>query len=263
MSNDIKFYSQQTIDSWDEAATIHKDINIDLLNQVNDPSYNHLNSQLNTLFDHYDVKGKSVVQVCCNNAIDLISVRNKGAGRCLGIDGSAEFLKQAKQFSNIAQHSDIEFLCRNIYELPNDVNNQFDIVFITVGVLYWMPDLSRFLSVCSGLLKSGGRLLIEEIHPIVNMYEEGEPSHLAYSYFDKTPYKDETGLDYFTYKDYKAKANYWFNHTLSDILSGALQANLKLDHFEELPDNLGNVCGDLEQLPFNPPLSMTLGFIKS
>jgi SAM-dependent methyltransferase len=263
MEKTTEFYTQQTISSWDEAASIHKKINFDLATKINNPSYSNLDSNLNSLFDNQNVANKSVAQVCCNNGVDLISVKNKGAGRCVGIDGSTEFIKQANELSKIAGHNDMEFICSDIYALPNEYHKQFDLVFITVGVLYWMPDLIKFLNVCSALLKQGGHLLIEEIHPITNMYEEGDPSFLKYSYFDKTPYKDETGLDYFTNQTYKAKANYWFNHTLSDIFSGALSADLVLEHFKELPDNLGNVCEDLEMLQYNPPLSMNLVYVKA
>lgn len=125
-----------------------------------------------------------------------------------------------------------------------------------------MPDINRFLSVCSQLLKAGGHLLIEEIHPIVNMYEEGAPSYIQNSYFDKTPCKDETGLDYFTNQTYKAKPNYWFSHKLSDILNGALATNLFLKRFDELSHNTGNYCADLETIDSNPPLTMHLVFEK-
>ena len=262
MEPNTKYYTQQTIASWDEAASIHKEINTELFQQVQDPSFNHLNASFNTLVDQYGVGDKSVAQICCNNGIDLISIKNKGAARCVGIDGSAEFIKQAKEFSTLAGHDDMEFISSDVYDLPADYQNQFDIVFITVGVLYWMPDIKRFLSVCSDILKPGGYFLIEEIHPIVNMYEEGDTSALAYSYFNKTPCKDETGLDYFTNKTYKAKANYWFDHTLADILNGAIEANLELRYFNELPNNLGNVCGDLEAIECNPPLTMNMVFTK-
>lgn len=262
MSHDTEFYTEQTIASWDEAADIHSNINFDLLEQVSHASYNHLNPVFNTLIDDYGVKNKSIAQVCCNNGIDLISIKNKGAERCVGIDGSAEFIKQANILSQAANHQDIEYLCSDIYSVPNEYHLKFDLVFITVGVLYWMPDINRFLSVCSQLLKTGGHLLIEEIHPIVNMYEEGAPSYIQNSYFENTPCKDESGLDYFTNQTYKGKPNYWFSHKLSDILNGALATNLSLKRFDELSYNTGNYCADLETIDSNPPLTMHLVFEK-
>ncbi len=262
MSKNTKYYTQKTLEAWDEAAPIHASINTSLKNDVANPAYNNLNPDFDAVVTGADVKNKSVVQICCNNGIDLLSVKKKGAGRCLGIDGSKPFIDQAVDLVNAAGHPDIEFYHTDIYDLPDTFNNTFDVALVTVGVLGWMPDLACFMEICGSLLKPGGQLLVEELHPILNMYEEGEPSYLDESYFRTEPFVESDGLDYFSYQKYDGKENYTFPHSLSDILMAAISNNLQLVHIKELPYNVGNFCADLEHADHNPSLGINLAWRK-
>ncbi len=262
MSDRSEFYTSRTIASWDEVAPRHEKINSTLVCDVSNHKYNNLNPDFNDLIDKYGVHNKSVVQICCNNGIDLLSIKNKGAGQCLGIDGSEAFIKQAVKLAKIAGQNDIEFCCSDIYKLPDRFLSSFDLAVITVGVLGWMPDIQRFMEVCSSLLMPGGTLLMEELHPILGMYEEGNPPSIDYSYFNSEPFKDTNGLDYFTFEKYDAKENYSFHHSLTDILMSAISSNLQLDHVNELKYNIGNYCADLEFAHNNPPLGINLAWSK-
>lgn len=255
-------FTKKTLASWDEAAPRHASINSSLTIDVTDPGFNNLNPDFNALIDSCGVAHKSVVQVCCNNGIDLLSIKNKGADRCLGIDGSKLFIEQARGYAKAAGHPDIEFCCSDIYDLPDEYKNSFDVAIITVGVITWMPDIQKFMEICSSLLVPGGLLLIEELHPILGMYEEGNPSTIECSYFNTEPFIDTNGLDYFNYEKYDAKENYSFHHSLSDILMSAIANNLKLEHVQELNYNVGNFCADLEFSKNNPPLGIILSWRK-
>lgn len=262
MAKNTEFYTQKTIASWDEAAPIHESINSSLAGKVTVPDFNNLNPDFDTLVEAYGVRDKSVVQICCNNGIDLLSVRNKGAGRCLGIDGSKAFIDQATILAETAGHPDIEFCCSDIYELPDKYRYTFEVAMTTVGVLGWMPDINHFMRICSSLLTPGGILLMEELHPILAMYEEGDPPFIDNSYFNTEPFRDTNGLDYFTYKKYEAKENFFFHHSLADIFMSAIASNLQLEHVKEISYNIGNYCADLENSKTNPPLGINLGWRK-
>ena len=263
MSNSPEYYTKRNIAAWDEVAPKHESINSNLSEDVKSEKFNNLNPDFNSLLDAYGVENKSVVQICCNNGIDLLSVKKKGASRCLGVDGSNAFIDQAIMLAKSADQMDMEYLCCDIYELPVEYHSSFDIVMITVGVLNWMPDLSKFMKICSSLISPGGCLLMEEAHPILGMYEEGSPSFLDSSYFNKEPFRDTDGLDYFTYKKYDAKENFWFHHTLEDILMSAKSNKLGLEHIKELDYNISNFCADLENVDNNPPLGINLAWRKS
>jgi ubiquinone/menaquinone biosynthesis C-methylase UbiE len=263
MADRDDYYRQRTIASWDEAAPVHAAINTSLHTDVASPDFNSLNPDFNDLVDAYGVSGKAAVQICCNNGIDLLSLRKKGAGRCLGIDGSSAFLEHAADLARSAGHPDIEFHCSDVHQLPDKFHHSFEIAITTVGVLGWMPDIERFMGVCASLLGPGGVLLVEELHPILGMYEEGKPSTLDYSYFNTEPFVDANGLDYFTYKKYDAIENYSFHHSLSDVLMAAIASGLQLEHVKELSYNIGNFCADLEFVDNNPPLGINFAWRKA
>lgn len=259
---DNKFYTEQTLKSWDQAADIHAQQNTGLASEVAKPDFNALHQELDRLVSAQDLTGASVVQICCNNGKDLLSVKNKGAGYCLGIDGSQNFIAQAKTLSRHPHYADVRFETHNVYAIPQHHNGTFDFALITVGVLNWMPDLPAFFSVCSQLLKSGGTLLVEDIHPVLNMYEEGTPSHVAYSYFHREAQKDTGGLDYFSGEKYHAEPNYYFQHTVGDILTAAIGGGLQLQTFEESGRNIGNFCGDLAETSHPPPMAFIASWKK-
>src|SRR5690606_40582309 len=43
-----------------------------------------------------------------------------------------------------------------VYDLPNQLGGQFDIVFTSYGTIGWLPDLDRWGAVVSHFLKPGG-----------------------------------------------------------------------------------------------------------
>ena len=90
------------------------------------------------------VDGAKLVQIGCNNGREILSTFSLGARQGLGLDQSQQFLQQAQTLQAISGHN-CQFLCSDIYALPNDIEQDFDIALITIGVLNWMPDLTRFL----------------------------------------------------------------------------------------------------------------------
>ncbi|WP_299597441.1 bifunctional 2-polyprenyl-6-hydroxyphenol methylase/3-demethylubiquinol 3-O-methyltransferase UbiG [uncultured Microbulbifer sp.] len=257
-----KFYTEQTLESWNQVAEIHQRRNPELLKKASASDFNALEVEFNRLVDAQNLDSASVVQVCCNNGKDLLSIKNKGAGYCLGIDGSDKFIEQARALSQHPHYTNVQFETYNIYEIPERHYERFDFAVVTVGVVNWMPDLPRFFEICNRLLKPGGALLMEEIHPVLNMYQEGSPSKIAYSYFNREAQLDTDGLDYFSGEKYDAEPNYYFQHTLGDILTAAIASGLHLQTFEESASNIGNYCKDLADAPHSLPMAFIASWRK-
>ncbi|MDH3691735.1 MAG: class I SAM-dependent methyltransferase, partial [Gammaproteobacteria bacterium] len=250
-------YTAANREAWDEVAPIHKKLNHDqLLDGFATKGYNTLEAHCTERLSEIGLVGKSVAQLCCNNGRELLSVKNMGADYCVGFDASSEFIDQAGELANVAGHKDVEFVVTDIYDIDSSFFERFDIVMVTIGVLGWMPDLSAFLEIASKLLKGGGHMFIEETHPVLMMYEEGEgdaPSYLAYSYFHDEPWRETSGLDYYGRTKYESKPNYSFQHTLSDIFMAAIENGFVLKHFRELAYDISNFCSDLENTSATPP----------
>ncbi|WP_407572639.1 class I SAM-dependent methyltransferase [Deinococcus altitudinis] len=258
-------YTEANRLAWNEAARVHAAQNFaHLLEKFSVPGSSVLHKpheleRLGPLAFH----GQAVAQVCCNNGRELISIRNLGAGRCVGFDISDEFIVQAREL-NAAAHQDCEFVRSDAYAIPEKYRGNFGLVYLTVGALGWMPDLPSFIQVLVGLLQPGGALLIYEMHPFldmldpINQADPANPLELRHSYFKPDPFVDTGGLDYYSHQEYKSRPQYWFHHKLSDILGAVLGAGLVLKAFDEYPHDISAVFEHLETLPVKGPMCYIL-----
>ena len=249
--------------AWNEAASRHAARNnAQLFEAFRDPDYITFEDDILETLKQVDVRGKSIVHLCCNNGRETLSLRNMGAAHCVGIDAAEEFLAHGREMIRIAgAEKQVELIQSDVYDLPEHLLGSFDIVLITIGVISWMPDLKRFFGVIQGLLKHGGQLVMEEMHPILFMYDESPETGLSSihtSYFSKEIWEDTSGLDYYGHEIYDAKPNYSFMHRLDEILMAGIGNGLKLSSFKELDYDISNFCSDLEDSPTKPPLGFVM-----
>jgi SAM-dependent methyltransferase len=256
-------YTEANRIAWNEAAPRHAAHNNEaLFAAVRNPSYVSFEGEILDTLQALGVAGRHVIQLGCNNARETLSLRNLGAARCVGVDASAEFLAHGRELLRIAgAGAEVELLEADIYELPSACRGAFDLVLVTIGVIGWMPELDAFFEVVAGLLKPGGQLVMEEMHPVLLMYEEdtgGGPSAPRHSYFGGQVWEESSGLDYYGREIYDSAPNYSFMHRLDQILMAGINAGLRLRRFTELDHDISNFCSDLEHSPVRPPLGMVL-----
>ncbi len=223
--------------AWDASATLHGSGQgwERLVADLARPDFSTLDATLTEHLQAIPLKDRTVVQVGCNNGRELLSVCSLGARSGLGIDQSAEFLKQAEKLGAIAVR-DVTFLRADIYALPDDVPKGFDIALITIGVLNWMPDLPRFFAIVADLLGPAGTLLIYETHPVLDMFDpkSSDPMTLADSYFRRHPHVSDEAIVY-DGSEGSGTTSYWFPHTIGDILNACIDAGFVIDRFSEYP----------------------------
>lgn len=259
--SDREKYVASNKKAWNEAAGRHAAHNqARLREQFGKGGYNCLADDVIAMLERVGVTGRSAVQIACNNGRDLLSLKNMGAGKCLGIDQADTFLAQARELAEVAgRDGDVSFLAADVYALPTDLHERFDILMTTIGVLAWMPDLEGFFKAVSGLMVPGGHWVMEEMHPVLMMYEPdgtGGPSRLVHSYFRTEPFEETTGLDYYGHEQYASKPNYSFTHKMSDIVNAGLKVGLELQHMHEVGHNISNFCADLEHAEARPPMGL-------
>jgi tRNA (mo5U34)-methyltransferase len=80
-----------------------------------------------------DLNGASVLDIGCNGGFYSIQMKQRGAGRVLGIDVDDRYLNQGR-FAAATLGYDIEFEKRSVYEI-DQIEGQFDYVFF-MGVFY-------------------------------------------------------------------------------------------------------------------------------
>ena len=115
-----------------------------------------------------EVSGKTLLHLQCHFGLDTMSWARLGA-KPTGVDFSDAAIDLARSL-NDELGLGVRFIHSNIYDLPGVLDEQFDIVFTSYGVLCWLPDLDDWARVASNHLKPGGVFYIAEFHPLMGTY---------------------------------------------------------------------------------------------
>src|SRR6187551_1118010 len=117
-----------------------------------------------------DVAGKSILHLQCHFGQDTLSLARLGA-KVTGVDLSDVAITEARKLARELGLS-TDFICCNVYDLPQQLEQQFDVVFTSYGAIGWLPDLDRWAQIVRRFLKPGGRLVLVEFHPFVWMFDD-------------------------------------------------------------------------------------------
>lgn len=184
-----------------------------------------------------DVDGKSLLHLQCHFGLDTLSWARRGA-KVTGVDFSHEAVTRARTLATeVALEAD--FIECNVYDLAQHLDQQFDIVFTTTGVLGWLPEVVPWARLAAQFLKPGGTLFVADVHPVVSIFDETAETgvyRMNFPYFERTEpqrYK-ESGCYAEPGVDIQTDACYW-NHGIGEIVSAVLGAGLTLQSFREYP----------------------------
>ena len=114
------------------------------------------------------VAGKSLLHLQCHFGMDTMSWSRLGA-RATGVDFSNAAIELARGL-NAELGLDTRFICSNVYDLPEALDEQFDVVYTASGVLVWLPDLTAWAEVAARFLKPGGTFYLFEGHPLCHIF---------------------------------------------------------------------------------------------
>ena len=177
-----------------------------------------------------NIEGKKILNLQCHFGQDSISLSRMGA-KVTGVDLSDKAIDEAKILAEKCG-TDIQFICCDVYSLPEILQETFDIVFTTYGTIGWLPDLQKWAHVINHFLKPNGEFCFVEFHPVVWMYDD-DFTKVQYSYFNT-----ETINEVFegTYADQTAKIEQTtvsWNHSLSEVFQALLSNGMTIQSFEE------------------------------
>ena len=186
-----------------------------------------------------DVAGQDLLHLQCHFGIDTLAWARLGA-RVTGADFSAAAVELATRLAGELE-LDARFIRSDLYDLPDALEADFDIVYTSRGVLGWLPDIARWARVVSHFLKPGGTFYITEIHPVAQAFEnEGvAPGELRLQY----PYWEHPEPLAFevagSYADRSAAVTtpteYGWDHSLGEIVTALIDAGLRIESLREFP----------------------------
>jgi len=262
---EIKKYTEANRIAWNEVTPYHQKANRGkLYDSFGKSGYSCLDPLITAKIKELGIQGKDVAQLACNNGRELISLKNLGGRRCIGFDISDAAIEEARM---LAAHAGVEceFVRSDIYEISREFNESFDLIYVSIGALAWMPDLTNFFGIASGLLRDKGILLVYEMHPFLHMLNEdnkNDPLRITESYFRTEPWEDHGSLDYYTNTQYSASVQYNFPHTISGLIMGCVKNGLDISLFEEYPHDISSCWAHLQNLTARAPLSYILAAKK-
>ena len=243
---------------WNKTADVHERLKFnDVVTNLNTPDYLYLDATEQRILADIDVKTKAVAQLSCNNGRELLSIKKLGAGECVGFDISDKFIQQAQSLVELTGLN-ASFVRTDVYDISAEYTERFDVLYVTVGALGWLPDLGAYMAVVSRLLKPGGKLFIYEMHPILDMFDNDTGLTVKHSYFRTEPYVEDAAPDYYDPSQIVEGTSYWFHHKLSDIIGACITQGLILRLFEEHPHDLSMVFKAFQDFETKLPLSYAL-----
>jgi SAM-dependent methyltransferase len=185
------------------------------------------------------VAGKDLLHVQCHFGIDTLSWARLGA-RVTGADFSERGIELARSIA-AEIGIDARFVVSNVYDLPANLDGDFDIVYTSRGVLGWLPDVRGWAKVVAHFVRPGGIFYITEVHPVIQAFEtEGVAPgelRLRYPYWEhREPLTFEVHGSYADpTADVHDMTEYGWNHSLGEIATALIDAGLRIDAVREYP----------------------------
>ncbi len=179
-----------------------------------------------------DVSGKTLLHLQCHFGMDTMSWARLGA-IATGVDFSDAAIDLAREL-NDELGLRVRFICSNVYDLPAVLDEQFDIVFTSVGVLCWLPDLKGWAEVVSRHLNTGGTFYILDVHPFMTVLEQSPSGELqpTYDYFHGEMLFEGNEPSYTGPELIKSPAFEW-QHSLGEIVNALIGAGLRIELLNE------------------------------
>lgn len=177
------------------------------------------------------LQNMDLLHLQCHFGQDTLSLERMGAS-CTGIDFSQNAIDKASEIRDQLNLKS-SFVVSNVYDIDKHLDQLYDIVFTSYGVITWLPDLDLWAEQISKRLKVGGQFIMTEFHPVLYMFD-WESNKIGYRYFNSEgPYKEE---EQGTYADSDADikmTEYFWQHSLSEVIASLINQGLSIQAFKE------------------------------
>lgn len=182
-----------------------------------------------------DVGGRRLLHLQCHIGLDTLSLARRGA-EATGLDFSPTAIETARGLADELRIQ-TRFVEADVYEARRVLHGLFDIVFVTWGALCWLPDARRWARVVADCLAPNGFLYLAETHPFAALLEEVD-GRLEPRYAWRTPRDGPVASEALTTytgdpTPLEHRLIYEWDHPLSEVIGGLLDAGLRLDFLHE------------------------------
>lgn len=214
---------------WDELASVH------LRSYALERLYQH-KSMLGKIEQQElgDIAGKKILHLQCHIGHDTFSLELGGA-EVTGVDFSEKSIEIARKLGQDL-HLKARFYVGNVLHLGEVLDERFDLIYTSNGVLCWIGDIQLWAQNIAKYLNDDGVFYIYEYHPFAYVFDEGQSTslRLKYDYFLRQPYHfPEESFDY-TDKTYISKnPTYEWLWPVCDIQNALIDQGFAIEFFHE------------------------------
>lgn len=180
------------------------------------------------------LNGKSLLHLMCHFGMDTLSLARLGAD-VTGVDISDKSINIAKKISKELKIPG-NFICSDVYNLSKILDKKFDIVFMSYGVLCWLPDMKKFIKLVNRFLKDKGVFYIVDLHPFTNILSHD--FKIEYSYFEKGPFEDNSEGTYTNWNADIKSSTYLWSYTMCELVNTLINEDLRLEYIHEFPHSI-------------------------
>ena len=153
---------------WDSWAKLHQSPKSDYAAAIQNIRAGKLTLTEDIVREVGSVEDTSLLHLQCHLGLDSISWARLGA-KVTGVDFSPEAIAFAQSLSDETGVK-VDFVCSDIYELAEQYQDHFDIVFTSDGVMIWLKDLKGWAEMIYRVLKPGGFLFLRDFHPFRRLF---------------------------------------------------------------------------------------------
>jgi SAM-dependent methyltransferase len=225
-------YLRKNLEMWNDRVPLHATSKLYNVEGFKKGGYTIKSIELEEVGD---VAGKSLLHLQCHFGMDTLSWARLGA-RVTGVDFSDEAIAMARALSKELGIG-ADFVCCNIYDLPKNLDGQFDIVYTSTGILCWLPDLKKWADIIYHSLKPGGFFYIFEEHPFTIVFNNSAgvtELKVTQSYFHTAePIAWEVTGSYTGEKTDRLYTSYEWTHSMGDVINALISCGLRIEFVHE------------------------------
>jgi SAM-dependent methyltransferase len=184
-----------------------------------------------------DIKGKKIANLLGSNGRKAVPLALLGAEVTV-VDISSENKRYAIELAKEAG-VEINYILSDLTKLDyNSMKNNFDIAYLEGGILHYFADLEQLAKLIYCILDYGGRLILDDFHPVRKILKVSEDKLELYGdYFDNNLKYGDVAYKPFFPKEEQAEfpdclMRYW---TMGEIITAFAKAGFVIEQLVEEP----------------------------
>ena len=187
-----------------------------------------------------DVKGKKITHLMGSNGVKAVALATLGADVKV-VDFSKENATFAQELAAASQ-VEITYVVSDILSLSDEhLNGDQDIVLMELGVLHYLIDLQPLFERIKAMLKSGGRFVLHEFHPISTklITSNGKKHKVTGNYFAPMIERNPVAFTKHMPEEEKAQLSQVIQRkwTIGELITAVGQSGLVIKVLEEEPNH--------------------------